>query len=452
MPKILFIDDNESFLRSYVPLLTEEKDLDVLTASSARQALEILETDSIDVIVSDIHMPGMSGIQLLEEIFKLGLNTPVIFITAFGSVEQAIELVKQGAFHYFKKPLADKLDLLRSTIRQAYAKGSMQKELATFRKEKSLRNQSQATIIGKSEKIEKILQSIEEVASTSVNVLIYGETGTGKDLVARMIHDLSERRERPLFPISCTELAEGILESELFGHEKGAFTGAVARQEGLLELADNSTLFLDEISEASMVLQSKLLRVVENKAFFRVGGRTQISSDFRLITATNRDLEECVAEGKFRRDLFYRLNTYRIDLPPLRERKTDIPLLVEYYLDKFSRKHKRPINGISADAMLFLMEYNWPGNIRELVSIIERAVITCRCNLITLNHIPLKAGTKEDYEPSDLNLKNVERFVIGIALKRTEGNKAKAADLLGINRKTLAEKMRSYGLDETTKT
>jgi len=450
-PKILFVEDNEGFQRSFVPLLTEGGDFEVLTALSARQALELLEIESVDVIVSDIQMPEMSGIEFYQELLKLGIEAPIIFVTGYGSVEQAIELVKQGAFHYFEKPLVNKLAILKSTLRQALAKGSMLKELATFRKEKSLRKRSQASIIGQSNKIGKILQSIEEVASTSVNVLIYGETGTGKDLVARMIHDLSEREDRPFFPISCTELAEGILESELFGHERGAFTGAVARQEGLLELADKSTLFLDEISEASQALQSKLLRVVESKVFFRVGGRTQISSDFRLVTATNRNLEECVAAGQFRRDLFYRLNTYRIDLPPLRKRKTDIPLLVEYYLHKFSRKYQRPITDISADAMLFLTEYDWPGNIRELVSIIERAVITCRSKLITLDHFPFQLDPKDDHEPSDLNLKSVEKFVIQMAMKRTEDNRVKAAELLGINRNTLAEKLRSYKLDVATK-
>lgn len=218
-------------------------------------------------------------------------------------------------------------------------------------------------------------------------------------------------------------------------------------------MADQSTFFLDEISEASPTLQSKLLRAVESKTFFRVGGRTQIQSDFRLITATNRDLEERVAAGSFRQDLFYRLNTYRINLPSLRERKSDIPLLVEYYLEKFRRKYQRPITDISGDAMLFLMEYGWPGNIRELVSLMERAVITCRGGMITLDHFPFKNGNgaKRFCESSDLNLKEMERFVIGMALKRTEGNKVKAAELLGINRKTLAEKMKSYELDESAK-
>ncbi len=451
--KILFVEDNEGFQRNFIPILAEGEDFDIFSALSGKRALELLEIENFDVIVSDIQMPEMSGIEFLQQIMKLGLDIPVIFVTAYGSVEQAIELVKQGAFHYFEKPLINKIDILKATIRQALSKGSMLKELATFRREKSLLSRSRSTIIGQSERIKNVLEAIEEVASTSVNVLIYGETGTGKDLVARMIHDLSERRERPFFPISCTEIPEGLLESELFGHERGAFTGAVSRQEGLLEMADQSTFFLDEISEASPTLQSKLLRAVESKTFFRVGGRTQIQSDFRLITATNRDLEERVAAGSFRQDLFYRLNTYRINLPSLRERKSDIPLLVEYYLEKFRRKYQRPITDISGDAMLFLMEYGWPGNIRELVSLMERAVITCRGGMITLDHFPFKNGNgaKRFCESSDLNLKEMERFVIGMALKRTEGNKVKAAELLGINRKTLAEKMKSYELDESAK-
>jgi len=450
-PKILFVDDNADFQQNFIPLLTEGEDFDVLPSTSGRQALELLETESVAVIVSDIRMPEMSGIELLQRILELGLNTPVIFVTAYGSIEQAIELVKQGAFHYFEKPVIKKLDLFKATIRQALAKGSMLKELTTFRREKSLQMRTQASIIGQSGKIGRILKSIEEVASTSVNVLIYGETGTGKDLVARMVHEMSGRRDKPFLPMSCTELAEGVLESELFGHERGAFTGAVSRQEGLLELADGATLFLDEISEASQALQSKLLRVVENKAFFRVGGRTQISSDFRLITATNRNLDECVAAGRFRQDLLYRLNTFVIELPPLRERKEDIPLLVEYYLDKFRKKYQCHITDISTDAMLFLMRYDWPGNIRELVNVVERAVITCRNSLITLGHLPFQCQAEESRDPSELNLRNLEKVVIGMALRRTAGNKARAAELLGINRKTLAEKLKGYGLDETGK-
>jgi DNA-binding NtrC family response regulator len=295
-----------------------------------------------------------------------------------------------------------------------------------------------------------LIDSIEEVAGLSVTVLISGETGTGKELVARAIHNLSGRRDQPFLAVNCNEFAPGVLESELFGHERGAFTSAVDRKIGLFEVAHKGTLFLDEISESPLFFQSKLLRTVENRTFMRVGGTLPIYSDFRLLVSSNRDLEIEIAAGRFRQDLFYRLNVYTIDLQPLRNRKEDIPLIAEFYFKRFRKEYSREIEGISTNAMLSLREYDWPGNVRELINVVERAVITCRGSMITTKDLPFGAGGYERIP--DLNLRGVEKFFIALALSRTQNNKTKAADLLGITRKTLAEKIKIYGFDENEET
>jgi len=301
-------------------------------------------------------------------------------------------------------------------------------------------------IIGNSNKMREVYQMISQVCQSNTNVLIRGESGTGKELAANSLHYNSHRAHHPFVKVNCAALPSSLIESELFGHEKGAFTGAIARRLGLFELAHKGTLFLDEIGEAAPFFQSKLLRVVESKTFMRVGGAFPIYSDFRLLVATNRKLEEDVASGGFRQDLFYRLNLYTIEIPPLRNRKEDIPLIAEFYLKRFAQAYNRPIAGISTNAMLALREYDWPGNVRELINVIERAVITCPGDLITTKHLPFDTG--EDHEISDLNLRDIERFCICVALRRTENNKSKAADLLGISRKTLGEKLKTYDLDD----
>ncbi|MBW2020798.1 MAG: sigma-54-dependent Fis family transcriptional regulator [Deltaproteobacteria bacterium] len=446
-PKILLIDDNEAFLELFLSL-EGAQGFDIVPLTSAKKALEVLNKEPVDLIISDVQMPEMSGTELFSRVQDLYPDIPVILITAFGSTEGAIQAVKRGAFHYFEKPINDKLDLFWITVREALAKREILKELASLRRERSLQIKTPVTIIGQSEGIKKVARSIEEVADLPVTVLICGETGTGKELVARAIHNLSDRRDKPFFAVSCNEFALGVLESELFGHEKGAFTGAIDRKIGLFEVAHKGILFLDEISEAPPFFQSKLLRIVETKTFMRVGGIYPIYSDFRLLVATNRNLEAEVACGRFRQDLFYRLNVYTIEILPLRDRKEDIPLIAEFYLKRFSEAYRRPITGISTNAMLSLREYDWPGNVRELINVIERAVITCQDNMITTKHLPFGKGEYEKI--SDLDLRDVERFFIGLALRRTKNNKTKAADLLGISRKTLIEKIKNYELDETT--
>jgi DNA-binding NtrC family response regulator len=443
-PRIMLIDDDEGFLGLFSSLASAQ-DLDMVPLTSPQKALELMSQDPVDVIISDIQMPGMSGTELFRTVQDRYPDVPVILITAYGSAEEAIWAVRHGAFHYFEKPINDKLDLLWTTVREALNKRENLKELASLRRERSFQKKTPVTIIGQSEEMRGLIHSIEEVAGLSVTVLISGETGTGKELVARAIHNLSGRRDKPFLAVNCNEFAPGVLESELFGHERGAFTSAVDRKIGLFEVAHKGTLFLDEISESPLFFQSKLLRTVENRTFMRVGGTLPIYSDFRLLVSSNRDLEIEIAAGRFRQDLFYRLNVYTIDLQPLRNRKEDIPLIAEFYFKRFRKEYSREIEGISTNAMLSLREYDWPGNVRELINVVERAVITCRGSMITTKDLPFGAGGYERIP--DLNLRGVEKFFIALALSRTQNNKTKAADLLGITRKTLAEKIKSYGFD-----
>jgi DNA-binding NtrC family response regulator len=445
--RILLVDDDEAFLELF-SLMAGAQDLHIIPSASANKALEILNEEPIDVVVSDVQMPEMNGTELFRKVQDLYPDIPVILITAFGSTQEAIEAVKQGAFHYFEKPINNKLDLFWTTVREALAKREMAKDLVSLYRERSIRREMPLSIVGRSEGIQQVVRSLKEISRLPVTVLIHGETGTGKELAARVIHHLSDRRDKALFAVSCNEFAAGVLESELFGHERGAFTGAIARKMGLFELAHKGTLFLDEIGEAPAFFQSKLLRVVESKTFMRVGGTFPIHSDFRLLVATNRDLEKDVAQGDFRQDLFYRLNLYTIEIPPLRKRREDIPLIAEFYLKRFAQEYRRPISGISTNALLFLRGYDWPGNVRELINVVERAVITCQGDMITTKHFPFEAG--EHQETPALNLKDVENLCISMALARTDNNKTKAAELLGITRKTLIEKAKILGLDDGT--
>jgi DNA-binding NtrC family response regulator len=441
--RILLIDDNEIFLELFL-CQPEAEAFEILTFNSAEKALELLNREYADLIVSDIQMPGMSGTELFEQAQDRHPDIPFIFVTAFGSSELAIEAVKKGAFHYFEKPIDNKLDLFWSTVSQAIDKRRRLGEIESLRKEKSLRVKPPAAILARSKGMKKVFESILEAADVPVTVLIYGETGTGKELVGRAIHETGCRRENAFFAVNCNEFSSGVLESELFGHERGAFTGAVSQKKGLFEMADNGTLFLDEISNAPAELQSKLLRVLETRDFSRVGGTSVISSDFRIIVATNTRLESEVAEGRFRQDLLYRLNVYVIEIPPLRERREDIPLLVEYYLNRFNQAYHRAIEGVSEKAMLALGGYDWPGNVRELVNVMERAVITCRENMITTKDLPFDVGSELNL--SSFNLKEVERFYISMALEKSNNNKTHASELLGISRKTLIEKVKKYNL------
>jgi len=437
------VDDNESFLELFLSL-DEAAAFDITALPSAEKALDTLERQSMDLVICDVQMPHMNGIELFHRVQDRFSDVPVILITAFGSTEQAIQAVKEGAFHYFEKPLHDKMDLFWATVREALAKRQILKEISTLLRERSMRTGTPPTIIAQSKGMKKLLGTVRDVAPLPVTTLITGETGTGKELVARAIHQMGDRKDHPFVAVNCTEFAAGILESELFGHEKGSFTGAVDRKIGLFDVAHKGILFLDEIGEASPAFQAKLLRVLETKTFMRVGGTTPIYSDFRLIAATNRNLQEEVSTGGFRQDLFYRLNVCTIEIPPLRDRREDIPPIADFYLKRFCNTYGKPIEGFSTNAALWLRQYDWPGNVRELINVVERGVITCRGNRITTRHLPFNM---EGAGPlSDLNLKDVERYVISMAMKRAHNNKTKAAELLGISRKTLIEKVKAYGI------
>lgn len=441
-PRIVLVDDNVSFLELFGSM-PEVQDFDLRTFNSAWEALNALQQDPADLIVTDVQMPGLDGFAFFRQVQDQTPHIPVIVITAFGSTEQAVRAVQRGAFHYFEKPITDKLPLFWATVREALVKGRMSQQLAFYQKRRELLTKSVPPLIGASESIRKVIASIHEVAELPATVLITGETGTGKDLVARLIHEHSGRPSEAFFPVSCSEFAPGILESELFGHEKGAFTGAVTLRKGLFEVADQGTLFLDEINDAPAPLQAKLLRVLESRQYTRVGGSVVLKSDFRLLAATNQDLDKSVAAGTFRNDLYYRIKVYQIDMPPLRHRKEDIPLLAEFYLKQYSQAYGRGIEGFSEEALQALRAYDWPGNVRELVNVIERAVIICKEVAITTAHLPFDPGQVPCI--SDLNLADIERFYIELALKRTAGNKSRAARLLGISRKTLIEKVKNYG-------
>jgi DNA-binding NtrC family response regulator len=444
-PTVFLVDDNKTFL-DLLSSLPEAQNFDLTLFDSAQKALEELGRNPADVIISDIEMPGMTGIELFHQVCDLAPSIPMILITAYGSTEQAVRAVQHGAFHYFEKPLTDKLPLFWATVREALAKGDMLKQLAVFKKQHAQGKKPDTALIGRSNPIRQVLQSIEMVAELPATVLLSGETGTGKELAAQLIHQGSGRPENAFFAVSCSEFASGVLESELFGHERGAFTGAVEQRKGYFEMADQGTIFLDEISDAPAALQAKLLRVLESKQLTRVGGTMTLYSDFRLIAATNQDLNQCVSEGRFRRDLLYRIKVYEIEMPPLRGRKEDIPLMAEYYLNRFNQTYKRHIDGFSEAALQALRSYAWPGNVRELINVVERAVIICTEATITTSHLPFD-NHLNDEKISDLSLEGMEKFYMELALKRTAGNKTQAAQLLGISRKTLIDKVKKYQLE-----
>ncbi|MEW6077657.1 MAG: sigma-54 dependent transcriptional regulator [Thermodesulfobacteriota bacterium] len=444
-PKILLVDDNQTFVELFL-CLPEAEAYDLFPFTSARAALDFFKKGSVDLVISDVQMPDMDGNELLAAIQDINPDIPFILMTAYGSTEKAVTAIRHGAYHYFQKPLDDQWDLFWATVREALEKRRRLKEIESLRTEKTLKVSAARSMIDRTPGMQQVLQAVNEVAGLPVTVLIYGETGTGKELVARAIHELSDRKARGFFAVNCNEFSPGVLESELFGHEKGAFTGAVGFKKGLFEIADKGTLFLDEISNASSALQSKLLRVLETHDFTRVGGNVTLSSDFRVLAATNIRLEELVGKGEFRQDLLYRLNVYTIEIPPLRKRKSDIPLLAEFYMERFRKAYNRPVRRISEQALAALGVYDWPGNVRELVNVIERAVITCRESMITTAHLPLI--NREMFHSSSLDLKEMEKYLIGLALKKERYNKTRAAAHLGISRKTLIEKVKKYEIED----
>ena len=464
MPTILVIDDERS-MREFLSIMLEKEGYKVVAMDNGNDALDYIRksgdplTDSghgFDLIISDIKMPRISGIEILRESITLHPHTPVIMITAFASTDAAVEAMKLGAYDYITKPF--KVDEIKIIIKNALEKKSLFDENISLKEELKGRYQF-SNIIGKSDKIQKVFELIMKVANSKSTVLITGESGTGKELVARAIHYNSERKVQPFVSISCSAIPETLLESELFGHQKGAFTGADSEKKGLFEVADGGTFFLDEVSEAPPSIQAKLLRVLQEKEFKRIGGVKDIKVDVRVIAATNKNLHKLIEDGKFREDLYYRLNVIPIELPSLRERKADIPLLVSHFINKYNSINKKGIKGIRPEAMEILERYLWRGNVRELENVIERAVTLEIADNIYPESIPDEIKSYAVELPKDisnipstgLNLENyiseIEKNIILNALNKTGWIKKKAAELLNMSFRSFRYKLEKYNIE-----
>ena len=436
--RVLVVDDDPVTLTLLNEVLSKEG-YGVDTALGGEEAIAKGMDQLFDVVITDVKMGDKDGMEVLRSFKKNAPDTTVIMITAFGSIETAIEAIREGAFDYISKPF--KLEEIKITVQRALEQRRLLQENKQYRQELLGKYQFE-NFIGRTPQILQVYKTIAKVANTKSTVLIYGESGTGKELVARSIHYNSQRNHRPFIPVDCASLVETLLETELFGHVRGAFTGALSAKKGLFEEADGGTLFIDELSNLNLSLQTKLLRFLQDHEIKRVGGTENIKVDVRVIAATNQPLEPRIKKGIFREDLFYRLNVVSITLPPLRERKEDIPLLANHFLQKFSGEHHKAISHISPEAMEILMRYDWPGNVRELENTIERAMILSPHPIILPEDLPQKVLGSEPAWPSPysekpLSLKEVERRHILKVLQETGGNKKKAAEILGIDRTTL---------------
>jgi len=441
--KILVVDDEAAIRESLCDWLSDVG-YEVLTAENGPQALEIIEREKLGIVITDLVMPGMDGIELMKTAKNILPNIEVIIITAYGSIPTAISAMREGAYDYIEKPFCpERAELLIEKLVERQK--LVEENLSLHQKlEEHYRFEN---IITKSPKMQQVIEVIKIVAKSNATVLIIGDSGTGKELVARAIHSQSHRRSRPFVAISCTALAESLLESELFGHEKGAFTGAYAQKKGKFEAANRGSLFLDEIGEMSANIQVHLLRVLEEKEFARVGGNELIKVDVRIISATNKDMKKAIASGEFREDLYYRLNVVSIELPPLRERREDIPLLAQHFLKKFTIENQKEITGFSPEATDFLLKYEWPGNVRELENTIERAVILAQNPSIKMADMSQENMPLARSAPVRGNLKEIEKNYILETLTQSQGNYRKTARLLGISRMTLYNKVRTYGIN-----
>jgi two-component system response regulator PilR (NtrC family) len=451
--RVLVVDDERS-MQEFLEIFLRSEGYEVETAGDIETAQVHLESDDFDVVITDIKMPGGSGIELLHATHENSPETVVIMITAYASTETAIAAMKEGAYDYVTKPF--KVDELRIVLEKALEKKLLACENRRLRSE--LRVQSRdRSIVGSSQSMQRVFELVAQVADTRANVLITGESGTGKEMVARAIHAAGDRRDRMFVALSCAAIPENLLESELFGHVKGAFTGAVQNKTGLFEMADGGTLFLDEIGELTLPIQVKLLRAIQEKTFRRVGGTTDGHVDVRIVAATNRRLEDEVVAGRFREDLYYRVNVIEIPLPPLRERIEDVPLLVAHFIEKYARELGKSIDGLSEAAMSRLVEYPFPGNVRELENVIERAVALCRSTIIEIESLPPAlvnptAPSKSTHIPPEgIDLEEVvndfERTLLSEALRATGGVKKKAAQLVGVSFRSFRYRLEKLGLD-----
>ncbi|MBI5739354.1 MAG: sigma-54-dependent Fis family transcriptional regulator [Nitrospirae bacterium] len=454
MPVILVVDD-EPLQRDILKTILDSEGYETHTAASGEEALTVLKNLHPDVILSDLRMEGMGGIELLEAIPKQPFEPSIIIITAHGTISSAVEAVKKGAFDYLTKPLNK--DTLLLNVHRAVERASLLRENIQLQKE-LFRKFNIEGIIGKSARMQKTIDILKKVSPAAVTVLITGESGTGKELVARAIHYNSPRRTKPFTALNCAAIPDNLFESELFGHEAGAFTGATTKKEGLFRVTDGGTLFLDEIGELSLAMQSKLLRVLQDKEIRRVGGKEAIKVDVRIITATNKDLEKELAEGHFRDDLYYRLKVVKIELPPLRERTEDIPELAQFFLNKYNREFGRRIKAIEPEAVKLLSEYHWPGNIRQLETVIERAILMNDRDLITVDDIKNelwtgRAKTSFDFEIPDsgIDFESLEKELLQKALAKSGGVASKAAKFLGMSYKTFLYRLEKFNLTGPSK-
>ena len=469
MQTILIVDDDKSIRYSLKRMM--EGKYSILTAQNGEEALERVKESFPDLILMDIKMPGRSGIDVLREIKLIDPKSPVIIMTAYGTTETAIEAMKYGAFDYILKPFP--IPQMKGLVEKALSLRTMMKQEVIYASPEGEESDEGERIIGSSPKMQEIYKIVGQIAPSDVTVLLRGESGTGKELFARAIYQHSSRSNLPFLPVNCAAIPDTLLESELFGHEKGSFTGATSRRIGKLEQCQGGTIFLDEIGDMSLSTQAKLLRVLQEKNFERLGGTETIKVDIRLIVATNKDLEEAIGNGKFREDLYYRLNVVSIMIPPLKERKEDIPGLVSYFLKKFNRELKKAIVGITPSAMAKIASYGWPGNVRQLENVLKRAMVLCQGEWILEDQLLFEKGwerreaqeesSKKNVEdlldalfeefstasvtPQDLDMiSSLERGLILRALQKTRGNQLKAAALLGINRSTLRGKMERYNI------
>ena len=446
--RILVVED-EASMREILSMLLEAEGYEVVAAADGTEGVRLLHEDIFDIVITDIKMPGADGFKVLSEAQDVSPETLVIMITAFGTLESALEAMKLGAYDYIHKPF--KIDEIRLIVKNAVDKRMLRAEVSLLRETVKTTYEVE-NIIGKSPSMQELLRLIPKVAPTAMNVLITGESGSGKELVAAALHNLSGRADRNFVAINCATFPEGLLESELFGHMRGAFTGAVQNKQGLFEVADGGTLFLDEVGEIPLPLQSKLLRAIEHGTFRRVGGTRDVSSDLRIVAATNRDLKTASQSGEFREDLYFRLNVIPLHVPPLRERKEDIPLLTEHFIGKFTDRDVQ----ISGSAMSLLVQCPWRGNVRELENLIERVLLLTDKDIITATDLPAEYtdGEAGAGAPPKLNegvdledvLKEMEKKYLLEALRLTSGNKTNAAKLLNISFRSFRHKLSKYGI------
>ncbi|MFA7124421.1 MAG: sigma-54 dependent transcriptional regulator [Sphaerochaetaceae bacterium] len=451
MKRTILVADDEKNIRNGLQIALEDEGYEVVLAADGDEAWNVVTNTSVDLVISDLKMPGISGQDLLKRIVSSYPMMPVIILTGHGTIESAVDAMRNGAVDFVTKPL--NLDRLFLMIRRAFANRDLYDQHEALKRElEQLKRKTGSTkIIGKSEKMIRLMERVKQVADAQASVLITGESGVGKELVADAIHHMSVRAKGPFIKVSCASFAETLLEDELFGHEKGAFSGAVSSRKGRFELADGGTLFLDEIGEINQSTQVKLLRVLQERTFERLGSEKTIQVDVRLVAATNRNLKEEVEHGRFREDLYYRLNVVHIEVPPLRERKEDIPLLMAHFLELYNERNNRKIEGFSQRSRAAMLSYDWPGNIRELGNCVESAVVLATNKIIDIEDLPAQirnaAGEERIVLTVGSTVAQAEKELILATLASCGGNKSKAAETLGLARKTLHRKLQEYEIE-----